>query len=79
MDTPIVMPQLGVSVEEAQVESWLKAPGDRVEKGEFVLVVATPKLNLEIEAPASGVLKAIVVPADEIARVGETLGLIATA
>jgi pyruvate/2-oxoglutarate dehydrogenase complex dihydrolipoamide acyltransferase (E2) component len=77
MDTPIVMPQLGVDIEEGQVESWLKAPGDAVAKGEFVLVVMTPKINLEIEAPASGVLKEIVVPADEIARVGETLGIIA--
>lgn len=78
MDVPIVMPQLGVDIEEAQIDEWLKAEGDRVEKGEQVVVVTTPKVTLEIEAPAAGVLKAIAMPADEIAPVGATLGIIGT-
>jgi pyruvate/2-oxoglutarate dehydrogenase complex dihydrolipoamide acyltransferase (E2) component len=76
-DIKVVMPQLGVDIEEAMVESWLKAAGDRVERGEQIAMVATPKVNLELEAPASGTLKEIVVAAEEIARVGDTLAVIA--
>ena len=78
MDVPIVMPQLGVDIEEAQIDEWLKAEGDAVEEGEQVVIVTTPKVTLELEAPATGVLKSIAVPADEIAKVGTTLGIIET-
>jgi len=66
-DIPLVMPQLGVDIEEGQIDSWLKQVGDRVEKGEQIAMVT----------PASGTLKEITVPADEIARVGDTLAIIA--
>ncbi len=78
MDVPIVMPQLGVDIEEAQIDEWLKAEGDTVEEGEQIVIVTTPKVTLELEAPAAGVLKSIAVPPDEIAKVGATLGIIAT-
>jgi pyruvate/2-oxoglutarate dehydrogenase complex dihydrolipoamide acyltransferase (E2) component len=76
MDVPVVMPQLGNEIEEAQVDGWLKAVGDRVSKGEPLLTITTPKLTMEIEAPANGVLKAIAAEADELASVGATLGVI---
>jgi pyruvate/2-oxoglutarate dehydrogenase complex dihydrolipoamide acyltransferase (E2) component len=79
MDIEIVLPQLGNEIEEAQVESWLAAVGDPVTKGELIAIVATPKVTLEIEAPESGVLKAIHVPADELAAVGAVLGVIQAA
>ena len=43
-----------------------------------MVIVTTPKVTLELEAPASGVLKSIAIPADEIAKVGTTLGIIET-
>jgi pyruvate/2-oxoglutarate dehydrogenase complex dihydrolipoamide acyltransferase (E2) component len=43
----------------------------------MLLTIITPKLTMEIEAPASGVLKEIVVPAGELASVGATLAIIA--
>jgi len=76
MDVPVVMPQLGNEIEEAQVDAWLKGVGDRVAQGEQILTITTPKLTMEIEAPVSGTLKAIVVAADELAPVGATLGVI---
>ena len=76
METPVVMPQLGNEIEEAQIDSWAKAPGEALTKGEMLLTVTTPKLTMEIEAPASGVLKEILVPADELAAVGATLAII---
>jgi pyruvate/2-oxoglutarate dehydrogenase complex dihydrolipoamide acyltransferase (E2) component len=77
VDIAIVVPQLGVEIDEAQVTEWLKAVGDRVEAGEQVVVIATPKATLELEAPVSGVITAIAAEADEIVKVGATLGTIA--
>lgn len=77
MDTPVVMPQLGNEIEEAQIDAWTRSPGDAVKAGEHLLTITTPKLTMEIEAPVSGVLKEILVPADEIAGVGATLAVIA--
>jgi pyruvate dehydrogenase E2 component (dihydrolipoamide acetyltransferase) len=76
LDTNIVMPQLGVEIEEALVEEWTKAEGESVNEGELIVLVTTPKLTMEIEAPAAGVLKSILVPAQEIAKVGAVLGVI---
>ncbi len=76
MDTPVVMPQLGNEIEEAQIDSWAKSPGDKVTAGEMLLTITTPKLTMELEAPASGVLKEILVAADELASVGATLAII---
>lgn len=76
MDTPILMPQLGNEIEEAQIDGWLKAVGDQVRAGEPLLSITTPKLTMEIESPASGTLKEILIGADEIAAVGATLGMI---
>jgi pyruvate/2-oxoglutarate dehydrogenase complex dihydrolipoamide acyltransferase (E2) component len=78
MDTPIVMPQLGNEIDEAQIDAWLKKVGDSVTSGEQILTITTPKLTMEIEAPATGVLKEIRVGADELASVGATLGVIAS-
>ena len=78
MDVPIVMPQLGNEIEEAQIDAWFKAVGDKVTLGEQILTITTPKLTMEIEAPASGVLKEILAEADELASVGATLGVIAS-
>jgi pyruvate/2-oxoglutarate dehydrogenase complex dihydrolipoamide acyltransferase (E2) component len=79
MDVPVVMPQLGNEIEEAMIDSWLKAVGESVSQGEPILTITTPKLTMEIEAPATGVLREIRAPADEVAAVGATLGVISTA
>lgn len=76
MDTPVVMPQLGNEIEEAQIDGWLKSLGDTVTAGEALLTITTPKLTMEIEAPVSGTLKEILVPADELASVGTILAVI---
>jgi 2-oxoglutarate dehydrogenase E2 component (dihydrolipoamide succinyltransferase) len=61
---------------EATVVAWHKSPGDRVEAGEPIVQVETDKVDLEVEAPASGVLSRVLVGEDEDADVGATLGLI---
>ena len=52
----IVMPQLGLTMEEGSVTSWQKKPGDWVEKGETLFTVETDKVEMEVEAMGRGYL-----------------------
>jgi 2-oxoglutarate dehydrogenase E2 component (dihydrolipoamide succinyltransferase) len=59
--TEIIMPKMGESIMEATVLNWLKQPGDYVEADEFILEVATDKIDTEVPSPFSGVLKEILI------------------
>jgi 2-oxoglutarate dehydrogenase E2 component (dihydrolipoamide succinyltransferase) len=72
----IVVPQLGESVVEARVARWLKKEGDRVEVGEPVVELETEKIDLEVPADKSGVVKSIARREGEDVRIGEVLGVI---
>ena len=76
MSVKLVVPSLGTEVTEGMVVEWLKSVGDRVEKGDPVVVIGTPKLNLEVEAPVAGVLSAAGAEVDDVVEVGATLGAI---
>lgn len=56
MATPVIMPKFGMAQEEGTIIRWLKQEGEWVEKGETLLEVQTDKIDMEVEAPASGVL-----------------------
>ena len=74
--TPILLPKAGMSMVEATVVAWHKSEGDRVEAGEPIVDVETDKVELQIEAPVTGVLREVLVGVDDEAPVGATLGLI---
>jgi 2-oxoglutarate dehydrogenase E2 component (dihydrolipoamide succinyltransferase) len=76
MSVKLVVPSLGTEVTEGIVVEWLKAVGEIVKQGEPVVVVGTPKLNLEVEAPVTGVLSEMSVGIDDVVEVGATLGII---
>ncbi len=61
---------------EGKIVEWLKKPGDRVERGESVLVVESDKADMDVEAFQEGFLAAVLMPAGGTAPVGETIGLI---
>jgi pyruvate dehydrogenase E2 component (dihydrolipoamide acetyltransferase) len=50
----VVMPKLGLTMEEATIVNWLKDEGDQVSKGEAILEIETDKSTVEVEAPVSG-------------------------
>ncbi len=56
MPVSVIMPKFGMAQEEGTIIRWLKQSGDRVEKGESILEVQTDKVDMEVEAPASGIL-----------------------
>jgi pyruvate dehydrogenase E2 component (dihydrolipoamide acetyltransferase) len=72
----IFMPALSSTMTEGKIVEWLKQPGDRVERGESVLVVESDKADMDVEAFQEGFLAAVLMPAGGTAPVGETIGLI---
>lgn len=77
MSIAIVMPQLGLTMEEGTVSVWLKNIGDSVKKDEALFSVATDKVEMDVEASASGTLTQIVVPAGETVKVGTIVAYLA--
>ncbi len=72
----IFMPALSSTMTEGKIVEWLKKPGDRVSRGESVLVVESDKADMDVEAFQEGFLAAVLVQAGGTAPVGETIGLI---
>src|SRR5918992_2958973 len=70
----ITLPEMGESVTEGTVLEWLKQEGDSVEADEGVVEVSTDKVDAEVPAPATGVLKRILVQPDETVPTGTVLG-----
>ena len=78
MATDVKLPRLGQGMESGTIVKWLKAEGDRVEKGEPLYELDTDKATQEVEAEASGVLLRIAVPSGEV-PVGQTVATIGEA
>lgn len=76
MSSKITVPELGESILEATVGSWLKQPGDAVAVGDPVVELETEKVNMEIVAPSSGMLASILKQEGETVAIGDVLGVI---
>ena len=73
----VFMPALSSTMTEGKIVSWVKAPGDKVEKGETVVIVESDKADMDVESFYEGYLAAIVVEAGEEAPVGNAIALLA--
>jgi len=78
MQTDIIMPQLGESIAEGTIITWLISPGGRVEKDQSLLEVETDKVALEIPSPSSGFLTEVLIPAGQTVPVGTLLARLNT-
>ena len=76
MSHEIFMPALSSTMTEGKIVEWLKNPGDKVERGESVLVVESDKADMDVESFQDGYLAAVLMPAGSTAPVGETIGII---
>ncbi len=76
MSEKILVPVLGESITEATVTKWLKKKGDNVVADEAVVELETDKVNLEVPAPASGIISEINSKDGETVEVGTVLGMI---
>ncbi len=59
MPTDIIMPQMGESIVEGTITKWLKKAGDKVQRDEPLFEISTDKVDAEIPAPATGILREI--------------------
>jgi len=77
MVTQLRMPALSQSMLTGRIAEWLKREGDRVSKGEPLVLVESDKATNELEAPQDGVLRRILVAVGEEADVDVPIAIIA--
>ncbi|KAK4483860.1 hypothetical protein RD792_011069 [Penstemon davidsonii] len=73
----IFMPALSSTMTEGKIVSWVKSEGDKLSKGESVVVVESDKADMDVESFYDGYLAAIIVDEGLSAAVGSTIALLA--
>ena len=76
MATPVIMPKFEMAQETGQITRWLEAEGAVVEQGQPLAETETDKATMEIEAPASGVLRGVCAEPGVTIPVGQTIAYI---
>jgi pyruvate dehydrogenase E2 component (dihydrolipoamide acetyltransferase) len=79
MAVKVLMPKGSDTMTEGKVLKWLKKEGDQVSTGEAVVEIETDKVDMEVEAMGSGVLRKILIDAGKVVPVGELLAVLAKA
>lgn len=77
MPKEVIMPALGMAQDEGVLLRWFKKEGEMVTAGEPLMEVATDKVDVQVEAPASGLLTAVTAQEGDEIPVGQVIGLIA--
>ena len=72
----LTLPRMGESVEEATIVNWLKNIGDEVKADDFIVEVATDKVDSEVPCDVDGVLVEKCFEINDVVKVGETLCII---
>ncbi|MEM3731241.1 MAG: dihydrolipoamide acetyltransferase family protein [Candidatus Bathyarchaeia archaeon] len=76
MVTKVVMPKLSLTMKEGTVGKWYKKEGETVEKGEPIVEIISEKATYDLEAPASGILRKIIVNEGNDAPVNAVIAII---
>jgi pyruvate dehydrogenase E2 component (dihydrolipoamide acetyltransferase) len=78
MRADVTMPNLGYDMELGKITQWLKAVGDRIERGEPIAEIETDKTTIEMESLVTGTLVEIVSEAGAEVAVGATIAYVET-
>lgn len=76
MPKEVIMPQMGESVAEGTITRWLIREGERVERDQSLVEISTDKVDTEVPAPITGVLKKILHGIDKTVPVGTVIAII---
>jgi pyruvate/2-oxoglutarate dehydrogenase complex dihydrolipoamide acyltransferase (E2) component len=71
---PIIMPQLGESIAEAIIITFLVKPGDTVKAGQDLIEVETNKATMTVTSPCGGKIAEFSAQLNESYAVGDVLG-----
>jgi 2-oxoglutarate dehydrogenase E2 component (dihydrolipoamide succinyltransferase) len=74
--TDVIMPQMGESIAEGTITKWMKNVGDKVQRDEPLFEISTDKVDAEIPAPATGILKEIRVQPGATVPINTVVGVI---
>jgi 2-oxoglutarate dehydrogenase E2 component (dihydrolipoamide succinyltransferase) len=74
----MIMPKMGESIMEATILKWLKAVGERIESDEYLLEVATDKIDTEVPSSHTGIIKELLVAEGDVAEIGKPICIIET-
>jgi len=74
MTVELIVPEVGESITEVQVGTWLKAVGDLAEPDEGLVEIDTDKVSFELPAPVRGRITKVLKDAGAAATVGEVIG-----
>lgn len=74
----LIMPKLGEGIMEATILNWLKKEGDTINEEDPLVEIATDKIDSEVPATASGIIKEILYKENEIVKIGAVLATIET-
>ena len=74
----VVMPQMGVSVSEGTITRWAKNAGETVEADETIVEISTDKVDTEVPAPATGVVRELLAAEGETVPVNTRIAIIDT-
>jgi len=74
----ILLPKMGESVNEATIVEWLKQEGDAIEEDEFIVNIATDKVDNEVPSEFEGVLVKKLFNEGDVVKVGQAFAIIET-
>lgn len=77
MAVKVLMPKGSDTMTEGKVLKWLKKEGDQISTGDTLLEIETDKVDMEVEAMGSGVLRKVLVDAGKVVPVGALLAVVA--
>ncbi|MEK6646277.1 MAG: biotin/lipoyl-containing protein [Candidatus Firestonebacteria bacterium] len=72
----VIMPKLGLTMENGTISKWLKKEGDEVKEGEPLVEIITDKITYVVESPGSGKITKILFPEETVVNVTDPIAII---
>jgi pimeloyl-ACP methyl ester carboxylesterase len=76
MPTEVILPRVDMDMTEGMIAAWHVSEGDAVREGTLIFEIETSKATMEIDAPASGIIRQISAPVGTSVPVGTAVAWI---
>ncbi|MGO4451648.1 acetoin dehydrogenase dihydrolipoyllysine-residue acetyltransferase subunit [Phyllobacterium sp. TAF24] len=76
MPTEVILPKVDMDMETGQISRWYAKEGDSVSKGQLLFEIETDKAAMEVDAPASGILRGVTAQEGTVVPVGQSVAWI---